>query len=149
MCDKCKKRTINMTRLLCLGCQEDDGNLKDGKTTDYCAKCLFEDLQLDCAAALLHTSYHAFLQIRQFTFNKWIHAIVQRARDVARKQAILHARLDGDLDSKDGTGALKGMGTSRPVCRICGFAVGLPFWVCLECSGTISLSSSGSLHYDQ
>lgn len=143
MCDKCKKRTINMTRLLCLGCQEEDGNLKDGKTTDYCAKCLFEDLQLDCAAALLHTSYHAFLQIRQFTFNKWIHNIVQHARDTAHKQAKIHSRLDAEADRKEAKGALKGMGSSRPPCHICGYVVEMPFWCCLECIGTILCSFMG------
>lgn len=140
MCNKCKKRTINMTRLLCLGCQEDDGSLKDGKTTDYCAKCLFEDLELDCASAIFRKKQHAFLQLRQFTFNKWGYGpTVDRARTVAHHEALSYERLVKDAHRQEAVDlavtGMKGMSSLGPCCHICQYEVELPFWFCLECNG--------------
>lgn len=152
MCDKCKKRTMNMTRLVCLGCQ-DSGNrmnnepktLKNGKTTDYCAKCLFEDLSLDCAAALLSSSYHAFLQVRQFTYNKWNHAALDVAREVSIDQSIAHASLEDSSEDEDteSTSARRTPKRPPPSCRTCGLSLELPFWFCIDCTtGIITFPNS-------
>ncbi|GJE91176.1 hypothetical protein PsYK624_073250 [Phanerochaete sordida] len=147
MCDKCRRHTMNMTRLICLGCQETSERLsskprtlKNGKTTDYCSKCLFEDLMLDCAAALLSSSYHAFLQVRRFTYNKWDHAALDIARRRSLEESVAHAFLDEDLLVNEVTAPkfAASQGTeqrrSLPTCCMCGLWLSLPFWSCIDCT---------------
>ena len=118
-CDKCEKRTITMTRLLCLGCL-DARTSNVIRTTDYCSFCLFEELHLDCAVATkLQTSWHSFLQIRRFTFNKWIHVSVEDVQRIATQKIAEHNK--------------------NPVlvrCYHCAKLIeSLPMWYCLECNG--------------
>lgn len=112
-----------MTRLLCLGCHEAGGSSTDGKTTDYCAFCLFEELQLDCAVETERQSvWHPFLQIRRFTFNKWGHFVAEEAGSVAQQKAADFVKYN------------------HPKCHVCRRTVTrLPIWYCLECTGAVRL----------
>lgn len=89
-CDKCRRQTIVMTRILCLGCY----NADQRKTTDYCASCIFSGQDVpQCHAALFEDRRHPLLQLRQFTCNKWGSLFVSSARDTAYRWNDIDYRL--------------------------------------------------------
>lgn len=112
MCNHCRRRTIIMTRFLCLECWDDER----GETVDYCSKCFFENLELVCSSVAPSSPrvYHPILQIRQFTFHKRFHHEITLARNASKD---LH---DREEDSAQ--------------CHLCHRTpLGRPYWCCLNC----------------
>ncbi|GJE91184.1 hypothetical protein PsYK624_073330 [Phanerochaete sordida] len=132
-CDSCKKRTIHMTRLVCLICidDSDEAASQRGRTTDYCTRCLFDKLQLRCSVS--EHEQHSFLQVRRFTYNKWDHTFLTEARSRWEEQVLLCGYGDLWKPVTNPRRTRRRQTGSALICQSCQGPVGSSFWFCLDC----------------